>query len=77
MTKRNWNNSLTNFIYFLVNNEIILIEKKINGTIKSINCINFKIINKDLINQKIYKYFDDINKKTHIENIILNKLKKL
>jgi hypothetical protein len=77
MTKRNWNTSLTNIIYFLLNNEIILIEKKNNGTIKSINCINFKIINKVLINQKIDKYFDDINKKTLIENIILNKLKRL
>ena len=77
MTKCNWKNSITNFIYFLLNNEIILIEKNINGTIKSINCINYMKINKDIINNKIYDYFSSYDKKKHVKDIIMNKLKKM
>ena len=77
MTKRNWKNSITNFIYFLLNNEIILIEKNINGTIKSINCINYMKINKDIINNQIYDYFSSYDKKKHVKDIIMNKLKKM
>ena len=75
LSKNIWGKSIFNFIYFLNSFDIILIENNNDGTIKSINCINYKKLDKIILNRRIINFFE--KDKEHYKNILLNKLKKL
>ena len=76
MSKKNWNNNITNFIYFLIKLDIILIEKNTNGTIKSINCINYKNIDTKIINKLIIDFFYNFRDQNNLKKILYNKLRR-